>query len=348
MGVVTLRDVARAAGVDHSTVSRALNPNTPTGRLKPETVARIKQIADELGYRRDVRASGLRQNRTFSVGVAIADIGNPYIAPVLRGIQTTLEQADLTAIIVETLDNHHRLERVLRHLANRVDAVIVACARHGDQPVLEDYDATTNPVALVLRSLPDCGLPAVVADDYRGGGLAAGYLAELGHPVLAQIRGPMDVQPFVDRASGFIDTARELGVAVSDAGESAVAPTVDEGRRLFTQLLAVAKPRPTAVFAHNDALAIGVIDAIRASGLRCPEDISVIGFNDNPFSDHLSPPLTTIRVPGEDLGTAASKLAVERIATRSATAGIQRLQPTLVVRDSTARHPATTRSADIH
>lgn len=345
MGAVTLRDVARAAGVDYSTVSRALNPRTPAGRLNADTVARIRRIANELGYRRDVRASGLREGRTYSVGVAVADMGNPYVAPVLRGIANTLELSELTAIILETQDDHGRLERVLEHLANRVDAMIVASARHADRQVLERFDADTRPVTLVLRSIPGSGLPAVVADDYQGGSLAAGYLAELGHPVVAQICGPMDIQPFVDRAAGFHDTLRSLGRDVVEGPEAARAPTVEEGRRLFNQLLATAHPRPTAIFAHNDPLAIGVIDAARASGLRCPQDISVMGFNDNPLSDHLSPPITTVRVPGYELGAAASKLALERIGDSALPAQIHKHPPSLVVRDSTARHPDATNQA---
>lgn len=343
VGSVTLRDVAKAAGVDYSTVSRALNPRTPANRLNRETVSRIRRIADEIGYRRDVRAAGLAEGRTFSIGVAVADMGNPYVAPVLRGIQNTLELSDLTAIILETQDDRKRLERVLHHLAGRVDAVIVACARLGTRELLEEFDASTRPVVLALRSLPDSSLPAVVADDYLGGNLAAGYLAQLGHRTLAQVEGPGDIQPFADRTRGFTDTARRLRASVLDGTGRAETPTVDEGRRVFTQVLAAAEIRPTGVFAHNDALAIGVIDAIRSSGLRCPEDISVIGFNDNPFSDHLSPPLTTIRVPGYDLGAAVGNLAVQRITDRHLPAQIHRHQPTLIVRASTARHLATER-----
>jgi LacI family transcriptional regulator len=337
MSAVTLRDVANAAGVDYSTVSRALNPNTPRNRLNSETVARIRQIADQLGYQRNLHASGLRQGRTFSIGVAVPDMGNPYIAPVLRGIQNTLERVDLTAIILETSDDHARLERVLALLSNRADAVIMAGARHGDRQVLEDYDATTRPVVLALRCIPGSRLPAITADDRAGGALAAGYLGELGHRVLAQITGPSDIQPFVDRFAGFRETAEQSGVQLVDFPHAAVAPTVEEGRRLFTQLLATTKPRPTAVFAHNDALAIGVIDAIRVAGLRCPDDISVIGFNDNPLSDHLSPPLTTIRVPGQDLGAGAAELAIDRAADRTVPAEVHCHPPGLVVRESTTR-----------
>jgi LacI family transcriptional regulator len=343
VGSVTLRDVARAAGVDYSTVSRALNPRTPAKRLNPETVARIRRIADEIGYRRDVRAAGLAEGRTFSIGVAVADIGNPYLAPVLRGIQSALESSDLTAIILETQDDPRRLERVLQHLAGRVDAMIVACARSGTREMLEKFDAATRPVSLVLRSLPGSSLPAVVADDYQGGSLAAGYLAQLGHRTLAQVEGPADIQPFADRTSGFTDTAGRLGARLAGGADRAQAPTVEEGRRVFTQLLAVAEQRPTGVFAHNDALAIGVVDAIRSCGLRCPEDISVIGFNDTPLSEYVSPALTTIRVPGHDLGAGAGAVAVQRIADPlSASGEVQRLRPTLIVRASTARRPTAT------
>jgi LacI family transcriptional regulator len=194
------------------------------------------------------------------------------------------------------------------------------------------------PVVLVIRNLPGSGLPCVHADDRRGGELAAGYLAELGHRVLAQLRGPQDMQPFIERGEGFAEIAVERGAELVEIDESASAPTYEEGQRLMVHLLAGRTPKPSAVFAHNDPMAIGALDVVVRSGLQCPGDVSIMGFNDNDFTDHVQPPLSTIRTHAYQMGRRAGELAIRLLDDGETSAPDVVVPPLLIPRGSTRRH----------
>jgi len=337
MARVTLRDVARAAGVHFSTASRVLDEAWATW-VSLQTVARVRRAAEQLGYQPHIGAKGLRRGQTFTIGVVVADLGNPYIAPVVRGIENSLEPAGFMTLIAETQDDPVRFERVLLHLAGRrVDAIITTSARFGNFGLLRRFAEQTAPVVLAVRGLPGSGLPTVRADDVRGGELAAGYLMELGHRRLAQLVGPQDMQPFTDRAEGFTRAVHALGGELVAIAESASVPTYEEGHRLMVHLLAAGQPRPSAVFVHNDPMAIGALDVAAASGLCCPADVSIIGFNDNPFVDHVSPPLSTIRIPGYEIGRRASDMALAMLTEGPGRQEDITLPPQLVPRASTRR-----------
>ena len=200
---VTLRDVARAAGVHYSTASRSLDPIN-VRLINPATVVRVQQAAQELGYRPDLVARGLRRGRTGTIGIVVADLANPYIAPVLRGIAESLESRGVMPLIVETLDDQARLKRLLATLlSRRIDAIITSAARRGYADILTEVANAGTPVVLAVRDLANSGLPVVTHDDLRGGELAARHLIELGHRRLTQLRGPSDIQSFSDRGEGF-------------------------------------------------------------------------------------------------------------------------------------------------
>jgi LacI family transcriptional regulator len=334
---VTLRDVARAVGVHYSTASRALSGD-PTPRVSAQTADRIRLVAERLGYRPHMGARGLRKGRTGIIGVVVADLGNSFIAPVIRGIENALEPHGLMAVIAETQDDPSRFEQVLEHLASRrVDALITSSARLGDLEPLTVFAKREAPVVLVVRNLPDSGLPCVHVDDRRGGELAAGYLVELGHRVLVQLRGPQDMLPFIERGEGFEARAEERGAEVIDLDESASAPTHEEGQRLTAHLLAGPTPKPTAIFAHNDPMAIGALDVLVRSGLRCPDDVSIFGFNDNDFADHVEPSLSTIRIHSYEMGRRAGDLAVRLVEDGEVAATNVVIPPLLIPRESTRR-----------
>jgi LacI family transcriptional regulator len=166
-------------------------------------------------------------------------------------------------------------------------------------------------VVLAVRSLPGSGIPAVTHDDLGGARLAAGHLAELGHRRVVQLPGPVDMQPFKDRHDSFAAAAAGLGLE-SWSVPPASRPVFAEGRRLMEA--ALADPRQaTAVFAHNDAMAMGAVRALRDAGLDCPRDISVVGYNDVPMADCLDPPLTTIRLDGDEVGRRAAEAVLTAI-----------------------------------
>jgi LacI family transcriptional regulator len=307
---VTLRDVAAAARVHVATASRALDAET-AHPVSAQTRARVQRVAEELGYRHHMMARGLRRGLSSTVGVVVADLGNPYTAPVLRGLQASLEQAGHMALVTESQDESEAMERAVGHLlARQADGLVLLAARSGDQPRILEWAAQV-PVVLAVRGLPESGIPAVTHDDLGGARLAAAPLAELAHRRVVQLPGPLDVQPFKDRFEGFAAVAGRLGLEAWSV-PAANRPIFEEGRRLME--LALADPRPaTAVFAHNDPMAMGAVRALRDAGLACPGDVSVIGYNDVPMADCLDPPLTTIRLDGEEVGRRAGDAVLAAI-----------------------------------
>jgi LacI family transcriptional regulator len=329
---VTLRDVAAAARVHVATASRALDAETahPVSR---ETRARVKRVAEELGYRHHMMARGLRRGFSSTVGVVVADLGNPYTAPVLRGLEHSLEQADYMALVTESRDDSQALERAVGHLlARQVDGLVLLAVRSGDLARVVGWMAWV-PVVLAVRSLPGSGVPTVTHDDLGGARLAAEHLAELGHRRVVQLPGPLDMRPFRDRHDSFAEAAARLGIRAW-ALAAAERPDFDEGRRLMTQ--ALADRRATAVFAHNDAMAMGAVRALRDAGLDCPRDMSVVGYNDVPMADCFDPPLTTVRLDGYEVGRRAGEAVLAAIRGLPIPPADPPLPAELVVRASTA------------
>ena len=331
---VTLRDVAAAARVHVATASRALDAET-AHPVSPKTRERVQKVAQELGYRHHMMARGLRRGFSATVGVVVADLGNPYTAPVLRGIQATLEQADHMALVAESRDESQALERAVDHLlARQVDGLILLAARAGDLESILGW-TTRVPVVLAVRSLPGSGVPAVTHDDLGGGRLAAEYLAELGHRQVVQLPGSLDVQPFKDRLDGFTEAAAALGLEAWSV-DPAIQPVFDEGRRVMALALADGRPL-TGVFAHNDPMAMGAIRAVRDAGLACPGDVSVVGYNDVPMADCFDPPLTTIRLDGNEIGRRAGAAVLASIRGLAVATSDPPIPAELVVRSSATR-----------
>lgn len=186
---------------------------------------------------------------------------------------------------------------------------------------------------IAARPLPESDLPQVVHDDGGGATMAAEHLHQLGHRRIAQLRGPLDVANFSHRAEAFTAACARLGMTEIEIPEMAAVPTIAEGRRLTEALLGREKEPPTAIFAHNDLMAMGTLAALREAGLRVPDDVSLIGYNDLPMMDLVTPALTTIRYPSREIGLAAGELVIEILAGEEVKNVC--LQPALVVRDST-------------
>lgn len=332
---VTLFEVAEKAQVHPSTASRALSP-VRSREVSEATRRNVLAAAKALGYRPNVVARGLRKGRTGTIGVIITDFELPHNAPVLRGIEVTLADSGLMPLVAETHDEPERLETVLDHLVGRrADAVIVTTARFGDKAAVLAV-AQLLPVVLAVRTLPGVPLPTVAHDDFEGGLLAAAHLTSLGHRRIGEITGAQDISSFAQRRAGFAAGLQQAGLSVAWTGETARMPSVGEGHRLATQLLREVDSPPTAVFAHNDVLAVGTIDAFSEAGLRCPGDVSVVGYDDILLADRLAPALTTIRLPSFHLGRLAAQLTHSLVEQPESPPPRVSLPPELVVRASTA------------
>ncbi len=341
---VTLRDVAVRAGVHPATASRALNPETRI-LVSEETARRVLDAAEALGYSPNPVARSLRTRRSHTVGVLIPDLNNPLFPPMVRGLEDRLAAAGYVALIGNT-DSDDKRERMVfdQMRARRVDGLVLATARLR-HPLLAEASRAEIPVVLINRLAQDYSFPSVTVDNERGVRMAVSHLAGLGHRRIAHIAGPQEMSTGLSRYRGFVTAMESSGLQVdSDLVVFAKAFTVEEGLRCSRLLLERGSGQPgrpdcTAIAAGNDMLAVGCYAALDECGLSCPEDISVVGFNDMPFIDRLRPPMTTIRFPHYQVGTEAAQLLLERIAEHSAPVKILYLAPELIIRGSTARPP---------
>ncbi|WP_181410676.1 substrate-binding domain-containing protein [Nocardioides humi] len=325
--------MARLAGVHPSTASRSLSQEQ-SGRIGAKTRERVLAAARELGYTPDLTAASLRTGRTMTIGVVIPDFSNPIWASLLAGLGETLQERDYTPVIIETKDDRRRFDRALEILTDRrVDGMINAAVRLTDKKRLTAFVART-PTVLAGRDLPGLDVPKVLVDDVRGGELAVSHLVQRGHRSIVQICGPGSVGPFKSRAEGAQAVVERSGDSVALHSHVVDQPTVDEADRVMSAALA-AGPAFTSVFAHNDLMAIGALQAIRRAGMRCPDDVSVVGYNDNPLSQHLAPSLTTISLPFVQTGRTAADTLLSKLLHNDPPV-VTTLQPSLIVRDSTA------------
>jgi LacI family transcriptional regulator len=338
-GAVTLRDVARVAGVHPATVSRALNEET-RALVNEETARRVLKAAEKLGYQPNPIARGLKTNRSYTIGVLIPDLTNPLFPPILRGIEDRLETVGYTPLIANT-DNDPERElldsQTMR--ARQVDGIIAATARR-DHRLHDALLEAGIELVLVNRRQAELPVSSATADDRMGMRLSVEHLVSLGHTRIAHLAGPLDYSTGLDRHESFHETMRAAGIEPDpELVLVAEAFTESEGARLCGQLMAEER-RFTAVAAANDLLALGCYDVFAERGVRCPDEVSVVGFNDMPFAARFSPPLTTIHIPHYELGAAAAELMLERLQDGDLPSREVRLEPSLVVRESTARPAA--------
>jgi len=332
-GKVTIRDVAEELGVHHSTVSRALSPEKRS-KISPEVVKKVESTAKRLGYFPNLLASSLKQNRSFAVGVLVPDLTNPLFPPIIRGIQDTLEPAGFTVITANTDHDEDKAFEAMQIMQSRsIDGLIFATARR-DDPTVEQCIRNETRFVLVNRKVDRDDTNAIIIDEDLGIRLVLDHLIELGHSRIAHIAGPQDASTGFERARSFSEYLRIRNLQ-HDLIEYAEKFTVTEGQRAFNALRAK-QDNFTAVVGGNDLLALGCIDAIREAGFAVPSDYSVTGYDDIPFLDRMSPALTTVSIPTYEMGAQAASMLLEAIGGTNKSPVILKMQPKMIVRDSTA------------
>ncbi|MFN2130541.1 MAG: LacI family DNA-binding transcriptional regulator [Anaerolineae bacterium] len=326
---VSIKDIAREAGVSHSTVSRAL-ADSPL--VNPKTKARIQQLAREMGYSPSAIARAMATRRTRTVGLVVTTIADPFVAEIVRGIEEMALDHDYNVILCSSNDDPDRELNAVRTLREKwVDAVIVTSSRVGS--FYEELAEIQVPVVLINNQQPGDYSLSVRNDDLYGGRLVGEYLISLGHRHVAYISGREDTVSSQLRLRGCQEALAQIGASISpqwivpgDGGPAA-------GERAARHLLA-RSPCPTAIFCYNDQTAMGALRGAKNHGLSIPGDVSIVGYDDIIAAAYLDPPLTTVAQAKYEMGRHAMHMALDRLAGRDVRDVL--LRPGLVLRASCA------------
>lgn len=327
---LTILDVASAAGVSKSTVSRILDERLP--RSDNETSRRVRKVAEEMGYVRDVSASSLRRGNTMTIGVIVPRLTDTVMAMLYEALVKACIKSGRFAIVATTDDKPKADRLAAESLLNRgVDGLILSTARKDDD-FPDELTARGIPFVLALRT--DGRSLSSIGDDKLGGYLATRHLLDLGHRDIGVIAGPSYASSSCARVEGYLQALEEAGISVCP---DLIIPStfgIDAGAIAAEQLMHLER-RPTAIFAVNDNTAIGALSGLSRLGISVPDDVSVVGYNDIPVVSHLPTPLTTLRVPFDQIASNALDLL-----TSGGVAADERIRvsaPTLIPRKSSAK-----------
>jgi DNA-binding LacI/PurR family transcriptional regulator len=309
MATTSIKEVARQAGVSIGTVSNVLNrPEL----VAPATRQRVLDAISQLGYVRNDPARQLRAGRSRTIAIVVLDVTNPFFTDVVRGAEATAEESQAVLVVCNSGEDPARERRHLELLEEqRVQGVLITPVDDGPHSRLEQLIARGTPVVLVDRESRHHDRCSVAVDDVLGGRLAGAHLVGQGHTRVAYVGGPFGIRQVVDRHAG-------AAAALADDAELQVVATpsltVAAGRHAAAQLadLAAAE-RPTAVFCANDLLALGVLQEMTQRGLRVPQDVAIVGYDDIEYAAAAAVPLSSVRQPREQLGRTAIELLLEEV-----------------------------------
>ncbi len=330
----TSADVAARAGVSRATVSFVLNQRADV-KISPATRERVLAAAAELGYHPHAPARQLAGGSSLTLGLVLLQTpeqvaGDALLAETLRGLSTAARTAGYRVLVESIVPGEDGYADILR--TRRAEGLVISGPRR-DDAALDALVRERFPIVL-QGSLPEFGVPSVDVDNMAGARLAVEHLLELGHRRIACVtNAPLAYTAAAERLEGYRQALRAAGSPFDEALVAEGAFDAPSGHLAMTRLLAAEDV--TAVFVASDVVALGAIGAIRESGRRVPDDLSVVGFDDIPLAAYLDPPLTTIRIPAFELGLAAGQALVDRVANRPV-ADRTLLPIELVVRASTA------------
>ncbi|MBB3153460.1 LacI family transcriptional regulator/LacI family purine nucleotide synthesis repressor [Paenibacillus endophyticus] len=351
---VTVYDIAREANVSVATVSRVINNTAP---VKKSTRERIMELIAKHQFQPNALARSLYKKETGMIGVILPDITNPFFPEVLAGLDQEARSKGYTFFLCDTVStNGDSAEQYVREsqylsilMEKQVDGIVmiggrINLAKPSKELIGEVVEASKRvPLLLINGNLPGEGMTRVYADELEGAELATQHLIELGHERIAFVGGYKHMSNTVQRIKGFVRTMERSGLQarkewIMDGGFS-----VESGKAFMNRMLALPE-RPTAIFCANDLVAIGVMKAAHKAGIRVPEELSLIGFDDIPYASNSIPELTTVSLRCYDVGRHAAELLHQMI-TKSKVSKNTKIRPELIVRESTARPPARTETA---
>ena len=329
--MTTIREVAERAGVSYATVSHVIN-NTRV--VSPETRQRVLAAMAELNYRPNALARSLRQGKTNTLGLVLPDSANPFFAEISRSIEDKAFNKGYSVFLCNTeLDTERELFYVDVLSKKQVDGIIFVAA--GDQTDSLDFLVREGmPVVMIDRNVPNVQVDAVLPDHRLGGFLATQHLLKLGHTRIACIAGPSSITPSAERITGYRNALEQANIPYDEKLVIRGDYHAQSGMDITSSILMM-DPRPTAIFALNDLMALGALRAAAEAGCSVPKDLAVVGYDNLELSQYTNPPLTTIAQPKKEIGVQAVNLLVERIAQKNRPPSRVVLPPELIVRRST-------------
>ncbi|MEE4597491.1 LacI family DNA-binding transcriptional regulator [Streptomyces sp. DSM 41524] len=333
--MVTSQDVARLAGVSQATVSRVLQGSA---RVSPETRERVLAAMKQAGYHPNAAARAMRTRRAGTIGVVVADITNPFYPQLLEAVGDELGSAGqrMTLWNATGPSEAGALEAIRE---GAVDGLLFTTVTEMSKP-LEEALQRNEPVVLLHRGLDHIGCDQVTADNVAGGRLAAQYLVRAGHERIGFLRGPQSASTALHRERGFRETLDELGHPLAPELVRPGDFSHDTARAAMRELLDRPQP-PSAVFCANDLTALGAVDGAISLGVRIPEDVWVVGYDDIAMAAWEAYGLTTVRQPITDMARMAVRMLIERIEDRTLPARRREFPAELVIRRSTGHTPAS-------
>lgn len=334
--VPTMRDVAKLAGVSQPTVSRVLNKNSTAISISPETREKVMSAIEELGYRPNMHARSLRTQETKLIAVLIADITNSFYPHIARSIQTVAREQGFD-VMISNSDHIYENEKLFCESVSRraVDGIIMVPIHLTEQDLHELYQQTGTPIAVLGQHVTHPQIDVVYADDEESIYHATSWLIEnQGHTQLGFVGVPDILPPGPRRRKGFLRAIEDAGLVISPE-HMIMGDFTLEGGRVAGKKMAKLESLPTAMVVLNDAMALGIILSLQEAGIRVPDDIAIVGYDNIPEATIIRPALTTIEQNSAFIGRELARLLFERIEDANLPARRIKLPNDLIIRDST-------------
>ena len=331
---ITLSSIAEKVGVSAATVSRVLSGQGARYRISKRTQETVLEVSKELGYLPDQLARSLRLRRTCTIGLIIPDISNPFFSTVARNVEIEARKAGYSILLSDTQEETSLEVDSIRLLqTRRVDGIII-CPGGEESKHIRPLVSGGFPIVIVDRYFPSLQCPYVVSDNYGGAFEAVSHLLERNHRRIACIQGRLHTSVNENRVSGYKDALSKYGIPLNESyivGDS----FGERNGYVCAKVLLNQATRPTAIFATSNLISLGAIRAITEEGLKIPDDISMISFDDQPYSDYLATPMTTVAQQTTEIGQIAFKILIGEIEGESNTETNGVVLPTkLMVRQS--------------
>jgi DNA-binding LacI/PurR family transcriptional regulator len=333
---VRLVDIARAAGYSVSTVSRALHSKSSKNKISETAIAKIRAVADQMGYTTNKLAQSLKSTKTYEIGVVVSDIMNPFFATLVKRISKELRSLGYTLLLCDVDENTDFEKESLYHLVEkRIDGLIIAPVGKKSEH-FDEIQKANIPTVLVDRIVPDSPFDTVSVDNYKGSCMATEYLIKEGHMRIAFIQGLSGTVTNEKRLKGFEDTLKKYNLKVPEKYIVG-----DDFRSLNgylqTKTLLKFNNPPTAIFTAGDLIALGCIQALIEENLEIPGDISLVTFDNPSYFALLSPPITVVAQPVKKMAESAVKLLIDRIQNDTTEHKQIQFEPEFVIRKSVKR-----------